>query len=86
MAVMRRLCNGSISENVEGLKLYKFAKFHAFMNKWMIQHFFFLLLLLFSVYMYDQSTLRHHCSWIVVYKQSYVLLVYKYIELMDAFN
>lgn len=32
-AARRRFCNASISENVQGLKLYKCTEFHAFMKK-----------------------------------------------------
>ncbi len=34
MATTRCFCDGSISENVQGPKLYKCTKFHAFMKKW----------------------------------------------------
>ena len=33
MATRGRFCDGSISENVQGLKLYKCTKFHAFSLK-----------------------------------------------------
>ena len=33
MATRGRFCDGSISENVQGPKLYKCTKFHAFMKK-----------------------------------------------------
>ncbi len=34
MATTMCFCDGSISENVQGPKLYKCTKFHAFMKKW----------------------------------------------------
>ncbi len=34
MATTRCFCDGSISENVKGRKLYKCTKFHALMKKW----------------------------------------------------
>ncbi len=33
METTRHFCDGSISENVQGPKLYNCAKFHAFMKK-----------------------------------------------------
>ena len=36
MATRGRFCDGSISEIVQGPKLYKCTKFHAFMKKWTI--------------------------------------------------